>query len=52
MLLQKERIEQFKLPSMFADPIYSNYMSNRLSTSNVGGGFQGIILYSSSFFNS
>jgi len=44
--LQKAwRIQQYTVPSFFTDGNYSNYMSNKLSTSNVGGDLVGIKLF-------
>jgi hypothetical protein len=36
----QDALEDFKMPEFF-DATYFEYMSNRLSTSNVGGGFAG-----------
>jgi len=44
--LQKAwRIYQFSIPKFFTDGNYSNYMANKLSTSNVGGDFKAIKLF-------
>lgn len=39
----QDALEDFKMPEFF-DATYFEYMSNRLSTSNVGGGFAGTLL--------
>jgi carnitine O-acetyltransferase len=39
-----DSVENFKMPDFF-DSTYMEYMSNRLSTSNVGGGFVGARLF-------
>uniref|UniRef100_A0A6B2L0M0 Choline/carnitine acyltransferase domain-containing protein n=1 Tax=Arcella intermedia TaxID=1963864 RepID=A0A6B2L0M0_9EUKA len=44
-LQKSKRIYQFELPTFFTDGYYSNYMSNKCSTSNVGGDFQAIKLF-------
>jgi hypothetical protein len=38
----QDSIENFKMPELY-DNTYWEYFSNRLSTSNVGGGFAGRI---------
>jgi len=41
--LQKSwRIYQFRTPKFFTDGTYSNYMANKLSTSNLGGDMPGV----------
>lgn len=40
----QDALEDFKMPEFF-DATYFEYMSNRLSTSNVGGGFAGARLF-------
>jgi len=41
----RESLNDAFFPSIFSDPIYTEAMSNRLSTSNVGGGFDGVRLF-------
>jgi len=39
------RIHQYSIPRFFTEGSYTNYMSNRLSTSNVGGDLAGVKIF-------